>query len=69
MFFALTLFSFKKAKKSFAKPIFQSHGLKVAPGMVIHERDWQIDEVRILARCGGYQPAGGKVAHGGKRRA
>lgn len=35
--------------KSFAKPIFQSHGLKVAPGMVIHQRDWQIDEVRILA--------------------
>jgi len=35
--------------KSFAKPIFQSHGLEVAPGMVIHERDWQIDEVRILA--------------------
>jgi hypothetical protein len=23
--------------------------LEVAPGMVIHERDWQIDEVRILA--------------------
>jgi D-alanine-D-alanine ligase len=35
--------------KSFAKPIFQSHGLEVAPGMVIHERDWQVDEVRILA--------------------
>ena len=35
--------------KSFAKPIFQAHGLEVAPGMVIHERDWQIDEVRILA--------------------
>ena len=35
--------------KSFAKPIFQSHGLEVAPGMVIQERDWQIDEVRILA--------------------
>jgi D-alanine-D-alanine ligase len=35
--------------KSFAKPIFQAHGLEVAPGMVIHQSDWQIDEVRILA--------------------
>jgi D-alanine-D-alanine ligase len=35
--------------KSFAKPIFQSHGLEVAPGMVIRESDWQIDEARILA--------------------
>jgi len=26
--------------KSFAKPIFSSHGLKVAPGIVIHMRDW-----------------------------
>ena len=26
--------------KSFAKPIFAAHGLQVAPGMVIHQRDW-----------------------------
>lgn len=26
--------------KSFAKTIFQAHGLKVAPGIVIHQRDW-----------------------------
>lgn len=26
--------------KSFAKPIFESHGLKVASGIVIHQRDW-----------------------------
>jgi len=26
--------------KSFAKPIFNANGLKVAPGMVIHQRDW-----------------------------
>ena len=26
--------------KSFAKPIFESHGLKVARGIVIHQRDW-----------------------------
>lgn len=26
--------------KSFAKPIFAAHGLKVAPGIVIHQRDW-----------------------------
>ena len=26
--------------KSFAKPIFQAHGLSVAPGINIHKRDW-----------------------------
>ena len=26
--------------KSFAKPIFHSHGLSVAPGITIHKRDW-----------------------------
>jgi D-alanine-D-alanine ligase len=26
--------------KSFAKPIFEAHGLKVAPGIVVHQRDW-----------------------------
>ena len=26
--------------KSFAKPIFASHGLSVAPGIVVHMRDW-----------------------------
>lgn len=26
--------------KSFAKAIFSSHGLKVAPGIVVHQRDW-----------------------------
>lgn len=37
--------------KSFAKPIFQAHGLEVAPGMVITESDWQIDQDRILAKA------------------
>jgi D-alanine-D-alanine ligase len=37
--------------KSFAKPIFQSHGLKVAPGMVMQKSDWLIDELRILAEA------------------
>ncbi len=26
--------------KSFAKPIFEANGLKVAPGIVLHQRDW-----------------------------
>lgn len=26
--------------KSFAKPIFEAHGLRVAQGMVIHQREW-----------------------------
>lgn len=26
--------------KSFAKPIFESHGLRVAQGIVLHQRDW-----------------------------
>jgi D-alanine-D-alanine ligase len=30
--------------KSFAKPIFAAHGLKVADGLVIHVREWNSDE-------------------------
>jgi len=37
--------------KSFAKPIFQAHGLEVAPGMVVHQSDWEIDQTGVLARA------------------
>ena len=37
--------------KSFAKPIFAANGLRVAPGKVIHIRDWENDPEKVLAEC------------------
>jgi len=34
--------------KSFAKPIFASHGLRVAPGVVLHKKEWQFADVQSL---------------------
>jgi D-alanine-D-alanine ligase len=34
--------------KSFAKPIFQSAGLKVAPGIVLNKGEWQAGEIENL---------------------
>ena len=36
--------------KSFAKPIFASHGLAVAPGIVLTQREWSADKSASLAR-------------------
>ena len=36
--------------KSFAKPIFASHGLAVAPGIVLTQREWNADKSASLAR-------------------
>ena len=36
--------------KSFAKPIFASHGLAVAPGIVLTQREWSTDKSASLAR-------------------
>ena len=55
--------------KSFAKPIFQAHGLEVAPGMVIQLADWQIDQDRILAQATTYgNPLFVKPARSGSSR-
>ena len=34
--------------KSFAKPIFQAHGLKVAPGVVLQAREWTASQIENL---------------------
>ena len=34
--------------KSFAKSIFHSHGLQVAPGVVLHHKSWSVDQVKGL---------------------
>ncbi len=55
--------------KSFAKPIFEAHGLSVAPGMVIQQSDWLIDELRILADATKYgNPLFVKPARSGSSR-
>ena len=33
--------------KSFAKPIFESHGIKTAPGIVVKKSEWQSDKASI----------------------
>ena len=33
--------------KSFAKPIFASHGIKTAPGLVVKKSEWQSDDASI----------------------
>lgn len=50
--------------KSFAKPIFEAHGLKVAPGIVIHQRDWH----GLLATGELKYPLFVKPARGGSSR-
>jgi D-alanine-D-alanine ligase len=34
--------------KSFAKPIFEAAGLKIAPGVVLHKGEWKLDQVTGL---------------------
>jgi len=50
--------------KSFAKPIFEAHGLKVAPGIVIHQRDWHGE----IDTTGLQYPLFVKPARGGSSR-
>ena len=56
--------------KSFAKPIFQANGLKVAPGMVIHHRDWSpATKASFLVKAHEFQlPLFVKPARGGSSR-
>lgn len=55
--------------KSFAKPIFASHGIKVAAGFVARATDWQKDKVAIQSAADqlGY-PVFVKPARGGSSR-
>ncbi len=55
--------------KSFAKPIFASHGIKVAEGLVIRESEWKSQESQLTAEVTslGY-PVFVKPARGGSSR-
>ncbi len=55
--------------KSFAKPIFASHGIKVAEGLVIRESEWKSQESQLTAAVTtlGY-PVFVKPARGGSSR-
>ena len=55
--------------KSFAKPIFASHGIKVAEGLVIRESDWKVNQKSLSAQVAtlGY-PVFVKPARGGSSR-
>ena len=55
--------------KSFAKPIFASHGIKVAAGFVVRATDWQKDKAAIQSAADqlGY-PVFVKPARGGSSR-
>ena len=55
--------------KSFAKPIFASHGIKVAEGLVIRESDWKVNQESLTAEVAtlGY-PVFVKPARGGSSR-
>ena len=55
--------------KSFAKPIFASHGIKVAAGFVVRANDWQKDKAAIQSAADklGY-PVFVKPARGGSSR-
>ena len=55
--------------KSFAKPIFASHGIKVAEGLVIRESEWKINQANLTAQVAtlGY-PVFVKPARGGSSR-
>lgn len=52
--------------KSFAKPIFAAHGLKVAPGTVVHSRDWKNE--KSVDVSGLTYPLFVKPARGGSSR-
>ena len=55
--------------KSFAKPIFAAHGIKVAEGLVIRESDWKSNQASLSADVAtlGY-PVFVKPARGGSSR-
>ena len=55
--------------KSFAKPIFAAHGIKVAEGLVIRASDWKVNQESISAEVAtlGY-PVFVKPARGGSSR-
>ena len=55
--------------KSFAKPIFASHGIATAPGIVIKENEWQKDKSTLSTKIAdlGY-PVFVKPARGGSSR-
>jgi D-alanine-D-alanine ligase len=55
--------------KSFAKPIFASHGIKVAAGFVVRQNQWQAESADIQKRADqlGY-PVFVKPARGGSSR-
>ena len=55
--------------KSFAKPIFASHGIKVAAGFVVRQKEWQQDSAAIQKAADqlGY-PVFVKPARGGSSR-
>lgn len=55
--------------KSFAKPIFASHGIKVTEGLVIRESEWKINQANLTAQVAtlGY-PVFVKPARGGSSR-
>jgi D-alanine-D-alanine ligase len=55
--------------KSFAKPIFAAHGIKVAEGLVIRASDWKVNQASLSAEVAtlGY-PVFVKPARGGSSR-
>ena len=55
--------------KSFAKPIFAAHGIKVAEGLVIRASDWKVNQMPLSAEVAtlGY-PVFVKPARGGSSR-
>lgn len=55
--------------KSFAKPIFAAHGIKVAEGLVIRASDWKVNQLPLSAKVAtlGY-PVFVKPARGGSSR-
>lgn len=55
--------------KSFAKPIFASHGLKVAVGFTVTEQEWIADSASIIAQASSLSyPIFIKPARGGSSR-
>lgn len=55
--------------KSFAKPIFASHGIKTAPGIVVKRADWSADSSRISQEASALGfPVFVKPARGGSSR-
>jgi D-alanine-D-alanine ligase len=55
--------------KSFAKPIFASHGIKTAPGLVVKKSEWQSDNASITKQVQALGlPVFVKPARGGSSR-